>query len=141
MIVFEYLKTEDITEINQNKKWLNQVISNEAKREGDITYIFCDDDYLLEKNIRFLNHNTLTDVITFDYCEEKSVSGDIFISIERVKENSEIFKVDFLTELNRVMVHGLLHLLGYKDKTEKESNLMRKKENYYLSKYGKSNGN
>ena len=135
MIVFEYLKTEDITEINQNKKWLNQVISNEAKREGDITYIFCDDDYLLEKNIRFLNHNTLTDVITFDYCEGNSVSGDIFISIERVKENSEVFKVDFLTELNRVMVHGLLHLLGYKDKTERESNFMRKKENYYLSKY------
>lgn len=135
MISFEYLETEEITEINQNKKWLNQVISNEAKEEGDITYIFCDDDYLLEKNIRFLNHNTLTDVITFDYCEGNSVSGDIFISIERVKENSEVFKVDFLTELNRVMVHGLLHLLGYKDKTERESNLMRKKENYYLSKY------
>ena len=135
MITFEYLKTEDLTEINQNKKWLNQVILNEAKEEGDITYIFCDDDYLLEKNIRFLNHNTLTDVITFDYCEGNSVSGDIFISIERVKENSEVFKVDFLTELNRVMVHGLLHLLGYKDKNEWESNLMRKKENYYLSKY------
>jgi len=135
MIAFEYLETEEITEINQNKKWLNQVISNEAKEEGDITYIFCDDDYLLEKNIRFLKHNTLTDVITFDYCEGNSVSGDIFISIERVKENSEVFKVDFLTELNRVMVHGLLHLLGYKDKTERESNLMRKKENYYLSKY------
>ena len=135
MITFEYLKTEDLTEINQNKKWLNQVISNEDKEEGDITYIFCDDDYLLEKNIRFLNHNTLTDVITFDYCEGNSVSGDIFISIERVKENSEVFKVDFLTELNRVMVHGLLHLLGYKDKTERESNLMRKKENYYLTEY------
>ena len=135
MIAFEYLKTEDITEINQNKKWLNQVISNEDKEEGDITFIFCDDDYLLEKNIQFLDHNTLTDVITFDYCEGNSVSGDIFISIERVKENSEVFKVDFLTELNRVMVHGLLHLLGYKDKTERESNLMRKKENYYLSKY------
>ena len=135
MITFEYLKTEDLTEINQNKKWLNQVISNEDKEEGDITYIFCDDDYLLEKNIRFLNHNTLTDVITFDYCEGNYVNGDIFISIERVKENSEVFKVDFLTELNRVMVHGLLHLLGYKDKTERESNLMRKKENYYLSKY------
>lgn len=135
MITFEYLETEEITEINQNKKWLNQVISNEAKEEGDITYIFCNDDYLLEKNIRFLNHNTLTDVITFDYCEGNSVSGDIFISIERVKENSEVFKVDFLTELNRVMVHGLLHLLGYKDKTERESNLMRKKENHYLSKY------
>ena len=89
MIAFEYLKTEDITEINQNKKWLNQVISNEDKEEGDITYIFCDDDYLLEKNIRFLNHNTLTDVITFDYCEGNYVNGDIFISIERVKENSE----------------------------------------------------
>ena len=135
MIAFEHLETEEITEINQNKKWLNQVISNEDKQEGIITYIFCNDDYLLEKNIRFLNHNTLTDVITFDYCEGNSVSGDIFISIERVKENSEVFKVDFLTELNRVMVHALLHLLGYKDKTEKESNLMRKKENYYLSKY------
>ena len=135
MITFEYLETEEITEINQNKKWINQVISNEAKEEGDITYIFCNDDYLLEKNIRFLNHNTLTDVITFDYCEGNSVSGDIFISIQRVKENSEVFKVDFLTELNRVMVHGLLHLLGYTDKTESESSLMRKKENYYLSKY------
>ena len=135
MIAFEYFETEEITEINQNKKWLNEVISNEAKEEGDITYIFCNDDYLLEKNIRFLNHNTLTDVITFDYCEGNSVSGDVFISIERVKENSKVFKVDFLTELNRVMVHGLLHLLGYKDKTERESNLMRKKENYYLSKY------
>lgn len=135
MITFEYLETEEITEINQNKKWLNQVISNEDKQEGIITYIFCNDDYLLEKNIRFLNHNTLTDVITFDYCEGNSVSGDIFISIQRVKENSEVFKVDFLTELNRVMVHGLLHLLGYKDKTESESSLMRKKENYYLSKY------
>ena len=135
MIAFEYLETEEITEINQNKKWLNQVISNEDKQEGIITYIFCNDDYLLEKNIRFLNHNTLTDVITFDYCEGNSVSGDIFISIQRVKENSEVFNVDFLTELNRVMVHGLLHLLCYKDKTESESSLMRKKENYYLSKY------
>ncbi|MDG1348179.1 MAG: rRNA maturation RNase YbeY [Flavobacteriales bacterium] len=134
MIAFEYLETEDITEINQNKKWLNQVISNEAKEEGDITYIFCNDDYLLEKNIRFLNHNTLTDVITFDYCEGNSVSGDIFISIERVKENSEVFKVDFLTELNRVMAHGLLHLLGYKDKKEKDAKTMREKENYYLNK-------
>ena len=134
MIAFEYLETEEITEINQNKKWLNQVISNEAKEEGDITYIFCYDDYLLEKNIRFLNHNTLTDVITFDYCEGNSVSGDVFISIERVKENSEVFKVDFLTELNRVMVHGLLHLLGYKDKKEKDAKTMREKENYYLNK-------
>ena len=135
MIAFEYLETEEIIEIIHQKKWLNQVISNEDKLLGDITYIFCNDDYLLKKNIQFLNHNTLTDVITFDYCKGNSVSGDIFISIERVKENSENFKVDFLSELNRVLVHGLLHLLGYKDKTESEANLMRKKENYYLSKY------
>ena len=135
MIAFEYLEIEEIIEITHQKKWLNQVIFNENKLLGDITYIFCNDDYLLKKNIQFLNHNTLTDVITFDYCKGNSVSGDIFISIERVKENSENFKVDFLSELNRVLVHGLLHLLGYKDKTESEANLMRKKENYYLSKY------
>ena len=135
MIAFEYLEIEEIIEITHQKKWLNQVISNENKLLGDITYIFCNDDYLLKKNIQFLNHNTLTDVITFDYCKGNSVSGDVFISIERVKENSEDFKVDFLSELNRVLVHGLLHLLGYKDKTESEANLMRKKENYYLSKY------
>jgi len=135
MIAFEYLETEEIIEISHQKKWLKQVISNEDKLVGDITYIFCNDDYLLKKNIQFLHHNTLTDVITFDYCKGNSVSGDIFISIERVKENSEDFKVDFLSELNRVLVHGLLHLLGYKDKTESEANLMRKKENYYLSKY------
>ena len=133
MIAFEYLETEEIIEIIHQKKWLNQVISNEDKLLGDITYIFRNDDYLLKKNIQFLNHNTLTDVITFDYCKGNSVSGDIFISIERVKENSENFKVDFLSELNRVLVHGLLHLLGYKDKTKEDVKIMRAKENYYLS--------
>ncbi len=94
---------------------------------------FCTDEYLLEKNIQFLNHNTLTDVITFDYCENNTINGDILISIDRVKENSEIFEVDFLTELHRVMAHGLLHLLGYKDKTKEDARMMREKENYYLS--------
>ena len=135
MIAFEYLEIEEIIEITHQKKWLNQVIFNENKLLGDITYIFCNDDYLLKKNIQFLNHNTLTDVITFDYCKNNIINGDILISIERVKENAKTFEVNFLTELNRVMAHGLLHLLGYKDKTESEANLMRKKENYYLSKY------
>ena len=88
----------------------------------------------LQKNIQFLNHNTLTDVITFDYCEENVINGDVLISIERIAENAQTFEVSYLTELHRVMVHGLLHLLGYKDKNGKDAILMRNKENYYLNK-------
>ena len=123
----------------QNEKPINKLIAFLSSKEGvpisKLLYHFVSKTKITEINKTHLSHNYSTDVITFDYCEGNSVSGDIFISIERVKENSEVFKVDFLTELNRVMVHGLLHLLGYKDKTERESNLMRKKENYYLSKY------
>ena len=105
----------------------------EGKKVGEIVYVFCNDAYLLKKNIEFLNHNTLTDVITFDYCKKDIISGDILISIERVKDNSRTYGVEFLTELDRVMVHGLLHLLEYKDKTKEEIKTMRAKENYYLS--------
>ena len=112
--------------------WLEKVVYTENKKLGEIAIIICKDDYLLEKNIKFLNHDTLTDVITFDYCSDKKISGDIFISIDRVKENAKKFKVTFLNELDRVMVHGLLHLLGYNDKTEAEAKKM-KKENFYLS--------
>ncbi len=97
--------------------------------------MFCKDDYLRKENIRFLNHNTLTDVITFDYCEGGIINGDILISTERVNENSKIYKVNYLTELHRVMVHGLLHLIGYKDKNEKSAKTMREKEGYYLNKF------
>ena len=121
-----------------NKKefsiWLNEILIEENKILGDIVYVFCDDDYLLAKNIKYLNHNTLTDVITFDYSKNKLISGDILISIDRVRENSNIFEVQFLNELQRVMVHGLLHLLGYNDKTKKEEKEIREKEDYYLEK-------
>ena len=102
---------------------------------GELVYVLCNDEYLLKKNIQFLNHNTLTDVITFDYSDDKIISGDILISTERVVENAKIFNVNYLTELHRVIVHGLLHLLGYKDKIEKDANIMREKENYYLNKF------
>ena len=121
-----------------NKKyfsfWLNEILIEENKMLGDIVYIFCDDDYLLTKNIKYLNHNTLTDVISFDYSKDKLISGDILISIDRVRENSNIFGVQFLNELQRVMAHGLLHLLGYNDKTELEEKEIREKEDYYLEK-------
>ena len=121
-----------------NKKsfsfWLNEMLIEENKILGDIVYVFCDDNYLLAKNIKYLNHNTLTDVITFDYSKNKLISGDILISIDRVHENSNIFGVQFLNELQRVMAHGLLHLLGYSDKTEIEEKEIQEKEDYYLEK-------
>jgi probable rRNA maturation factor len=113
--------------------WISEVIVNEDCEEGEINYIFCSDDSLLKKNIKFLNHNTLTDIISFDYTMGKLISGDIFISIDRVIENAKAFKVSFSDELNRVMVHGILHYCDYKDKSKEEKKLMRSKEDYYLS--------
>tara|TARA_B100001939_G_C16608258_1_gene473968 strand:- start:71 stop:490 length:420 start_codon:yes stop_codon:yes gene_type:complete len=115
-------------------KWLKDAISTENKELGEINYIFCDDQYLLKKNQKYLQHDTFTDIITFDYTEENRLSADIFISIERVKENAITFAVPFETELRRVIIHGVLHLMGYKDKSDKETETMRCKENYYLSK-------
>ena len=132
MIDFQFLNTKIIPLKNSND-WLQKVIALEKKKLGEIIFVFCNDSYLLEKNIQFLKHETLTDVISFDYSEGYKISGDIFISIDRVQENAEIFKVRFLNELDRVMVHGLLHLLGYKDKTKEDSKLMRRKEDIYLS--------
>jgi rRNA maturation RNase YbeY len=114
-------------------EWLKHAIRLEKKALGEINYIFCDDEYLLKKNQDFLNHDTLTDIITFDYSEENKLSADIFISIERVKENALIFAVSFEKELKRVIIHGILHLIGYKDKSEEETKTMRSKENFYLA--------
>ena len=105
---------------NSVKRWVKSVAKSEGKEAGNINYIFCDDEYL--------QHDTLTDIITFDYTEGKVLHSDIYISVERVKENAEIFKVPFQRELLRVLAHGLLHLCGYKDKTPKDSALMRQKE-------------
>ena len=116
-------------------KWIKDVIAKENKELGEVNYIFCDDKYLLEKNIKYLDHDTLTDIITFSYCEGNMISSDIMISVERVMENSSIFENSFLEELNRVMVHGILHLVGYNDKTKEEKEIMRKKEDYYVNKF------
>ena len=118
---------------NELSKWITDLILKEGLKEGDINYIFCNDDYLLEKNVKYLNHNELTDIITFDYSIGKLLSGDIFISIERVKDNAISYNVEVKDELQRVMVHGVLHLCGYKDKSKEEKSLMRDKEDYYLS--------
>ena len=116
-------------------RWIKNVISEENKKLGEVNYIFCNDKYLLEKNIKYLDHDTLTDIITFNYCEGDIISSDIMISIERVMENSSIFENSFSEELNRVIVHGILHLVGYNDKTEEEKEIMRKKEDYYVNKF------
>lgn len=122
-------KLKDKTKL---KQWIKTITEKEKHRLGTINYIFCTDDELLEINIRHLNHNTLTDIITFDYTEDKTINSDIFISIERVAENAQKFKVSFEEELHRVMIHGILHLCGYKDKSKADAELMRKKENWAL---------
>ena len=114
-------------------RWIINSIINESKRVGELCFIFCTDEYLLEKNIQFLDDDTYTDIITFDYCEGDIVSGDVFVSIERVTENANAFGVDFVDELDRVLIHGVLHLAGYQDKSKEEAGVMREKEDFYLS--------
>ena len=114
-------------------RWLKFVAESEAKRLGDIAIIFCSDNYILDVNIKYLQHDYYTDIITFDYCEGNRMSGDLFISIDSVRENADFYGVEFPDELNRVIVHGLLHLMGYDDHTEEDIAVMRAKENYYLS--------
>ena len=114
--------------------WINKVIVNAKQQLGELNYIFCSDNYLLKVNQEYLNHDTYTDIITFDNSEENgTIEGDIFISIERIRENATIQNNTFVNELNRVMVHGVLHLLGYHDKTEDEKSEMRLKEDDCLS--------
>lgn len=132
MISFNYETEFELQNEEQYENWLAEVIESEDKTEGEINYIFCDDAYLLEKNIEFLNHDTLTDIISFDYTMGNLISGDIFISVERVKDNAVDFNVTFEEELRRVMVHGVLHYCGYKDKSEADEQLMRAKEDEKL---------
>lgn len=112
--------------------WIRRVIESEKKTVGEVLIILCSDDYLLEINKKFLSHNYYTDIITFDYTEGKIISGELYISIDRVKDNAQKFKVPYQKELNKVMIHGVLHLLGFRDKTEAEIKQMRKKENQKL---------
>lgn len=120
----------DFQLINESKysDWVNRILVSEGFEAGQIDYIFCTDEYLLEINKKYLNHDTLTDIITFDYTKGVVVSGDIFVSVDRVKDNAEGFDVDVNNELLRVMSHGLLHLMGYGDKKDEEVIEMRTKE-------------
>ncbi|PKG43547.1 rRNA maturation RNase YbeY [Psychroflexus sp. MES1-P1E] len=119
----------DISNQKEYRLWLLSVIESEQKTLGELTYVFCSDEYLLDINQTYLQHDTLTDIITFDYTDGDSISTEIYISIDRVKENAKEFGVDFEKELKRVMAHGVLHCCGYKDLTEEEKDLMRAKEN------------
>jgi len=133
MISFNYELDFQLDSEEQVSKWLSRVIQSENFREGEICYVFCNDDYLHKLNVQFLNHDTFTDIISFDYSIGKELHGDIFISIERVKENAENFNEEFNEELKRVMVHGVLHYCGYKDKSDKDARIMREKENHHLN--------
>ena len=126
-VAFSYPK------ISLLKNWIKAVINEENLIPGDITIVFCSDEYLLSVNQRYLKHDFYTDIITFDYTENNLISGDMFISIERVRENAASYSVDFFEELDRVIIHGVLHLIGYSDNDEKNSEVMRGKENHYLT--------
>lgn len=128
MIEFHYKTDFELEESVKYVDWIEKVLSSEAFVCGEIDYIFCSDEYLLELNQEYLNHDTLTDIITFDYADTNRISGDIFISVDRVMENSEAFEVAFENELKRVMAHGVLHLMGYKDKGTDDAKVMRQKE-------------
>jgi rRNA maturation RNase YbeY len=132
-----YYHNEDVSFQLKNKRllrdWIKITAENESKIVGDINYIFVSDEYLLKLNNEALNHDFYTDIITFDYCENNRISGDLFISVDRVKENAELLHTSLIDELHRVMIHGVLHLCGYGDKSSKEEKLMRSKEEYYLN--------
>lgn len=117
----------------KTNEWLKLAAESEIRRIGYISIIFCSDNYVLDINQKYLQHDYFTDIITFDYCEGDRLSGDLFISVDSVRENSVEFGTEFKDELDRVIIHGLLHLVGYDDHTEKDIKLMRSKENYYLS--------
>lgn len=133
MINFNYETDFKLLDDAKISNWISSIIIKEKCKEDEINYVFCDDDYLHKLNVQFLDHDTLTDVISFDYSVGKKLQGDIFISIERVKDNAKDFNVEFESELHRVIIHGILHYCGYKDKTEADASEMRLKENEALA--------
>jgi probable rRNA maturation factor len=135
MISFNYETEFELPNENEIEKWLSEVIVSESKKEGDINYIFCDDEYLHEINVKYLDHDTLTDIISFDYSIGNELHGDIFVSVERVADNAKDFNVSFDEELKRVLVHGILHFAGYKDKSEEDELLMRSKEDEKIAMF------
>ncbi|MFY7988777.1 MAG: rRNA maturation RNase YbeY [Flavobacterium sp.] len=128
MISFNYETDFELENESQYEDWISRIIESEGFDEGEINYIFCDDEYLHKINVEYLDHDTLTDIISFDYTVGNLIQGDIFVSVERVKDNANDFKVSFEEELKRVLSHGVLHYCGYKDKSPKDEALMRSKE-------------
>lgn len=135
MINFNYESEFTLENEEAIASWLSAVIISENKTEGEINYIFCDDEYLHKINLEYLNHDTLTDIISFDYTIGNEISGDVFVSVERVLDNSKDYNTNFNNELKRVLVHGVLHYCGYKDKSEDDEALMRSKEDEKLSMF------
>lgn len=133
MIGFNYETNFKLEDEDKISDWISKAIQTEGCREGEINYVFCDDDYLHKLNVEFLNHDTLTDIISFDYTVGKELHGDIFISVERVIDNAIDLDISFVDELMRVVVHGVLHYCGYKDKTDEDAEVMREKEDSYLN--------
>ncbi|WP_299159563.1 rRNA maturation RNase YbeY [uncultured Eudoraea sp.] len=129
MINYHYEGKFHLEDSNKYTSWIKNILESENAQLGELSYIFCTDEYLIELNQKYLKHNSYTDIITFDYSEKDIISGEIYISVDRVRENALHFNEEFNKELQRVMAHGVLHLLGYKDKTEKEREKMRTKEN------------
>ncbi len=135
MINFNYESTFTLDNEDSYATWLSAVIVSENRKEGEINYIFCDDEYLHKINLEYLNHDTLTDIISFDYSVGNELNGDIFISIERVQDNANDYEVTFDQELKRVLAHGILHYCGYKDKSDSEALLMRNKEDEKIAMF------
>jgi rRNA maturation RNase YbeY len=128
MIEFHYEIDFKIDKEPEYGSWVSNICTSENFEVGNLSFIFCTDDYLLELNKKYLNHDTYTDIISFDYSEGLAIAGDIFISVERVRENAKLYDTRFLEELRRVMAHGVLHLMGYKDKAKNDIGIMRMKE-------------
>ncbi len=133
MIDFNFEAEFEMPNQSKLKSWIENVITTEGYELGEIVYVFCNDDFLLKLNVEFLNHDTLTDIISFDYKVGKQINGEIYISVERVADNANDFNSTFENELHRVMIHGILHFCGYKDKTDIENSNMRKKEDECLA--------
>ena len=135
MINFNFETILHLEEEKRLKEWIAEAVAAEEFLVGEINYVFCTDEYLHKINLQYLNHDTYTDIISFDYRVGKQLHGDIFISVDRVRENALKFEVDFNSELLRVLIHGILHFCGYKDKLDNEVNAMRAKEDYYVARY------
>ena len=133
MVQFFFENIDEIDLPANTEAWVEKIIFTELKKPGAINYIFCDDEHLLTVNKEFLQHDYYTDVITFDYVKGKTIAADIFVSLPRILENASTLSKDFNSELLRVLAHGILHLCGYRDKSEEEITTMRQKEDYYLS--------